>query len=56
MRRFADAEYPRRILTPVLMFAAGVDAVVDSAAAEAFASRLKVGRCITLGARRGTKS
>ena len=49
MRRFADGEYPRRILTPVLMFAAGIDRVVDSAAAEAFASRLKVGRCITLG-------
>ncbi len=49
MRRLADAEYPRRILTPVLMFAAGIDRVVDTAAAEAFASRLKVGRCITLG-------
>lgn len=48
MRRFSDAEYPRRILTPILMFAAGVDRVVDSAAAEAFASRLKIGRCITL--------
>ena len=49
MRRLADAEFPRRILTPVLMIAAGVDRVVDTAAAEAFASRLKVGRCITLG-------
>jgi lysophospholipase len=49
MRRLSRAEYPRRILTPVLMFAAGIDRVVDTAAAEAFASRLKVGRCITLG-------
>ncbi len=48
MRRFEDAEYPRRILTPVLILAAGSDAVVDTVATEAFASRLKAGRCITL--------
>jgi lysophospholipase len=52
MRRLADGEYPRRILTPVLLVAAGADAVVDTPAAEAFASRLKVGRCITLAGAR----
>ncbi len=48
MRRFADAEFPRRILTPTLVIAASGDAVVDTRATETFASRLKVGRCITL--------
>jgi lysophospholipase len=48
MGRFEDAEYPRRILTPVLIIAAGLDAVVDTAAIEVFASRLKAGRCFTL--------
>ncbi|PNG27884.1 alpha/beta fold hydrolase [Methylocella silvestris] len=48
MRRFEDGEYPRRILTPTLIVAAGADAVVDTPAIEAFASRLKAGRCITL--------
>ncbi len=47
-RRFENAEYPRRILTPVLIIAADADAVVDTAATEAFAGRLKAGRCITL--------
>jgi lysophospholipase len=49
MRRLSDAEFPRQIPTPVLMFAAGVDAVVDSGAARAFANRLKAGRCVMLG-------
>lgn len=48
MRRFEDGEYPRRILTPLLIVAAGEDRVVDTPAIEAFASRLKVGRCVTL--------
>ena len=48
MRRFEDPEYPRRILTPTLVVAAGEDAVVDTPATESFASRLKAGRCITL--------
>jgi lysophospholipase len=48
MRRFEDVEYPRRILTPVLILAAGTDRLVDTAAAEQFASRLKAGKCITL--------
>lgn len=48
MQRFEDVEYPRRILTPTLILAAGDDRVVDTAAAELFASRLKAGKCITL--------
>ncbi|VTZ49976.1 Alpha/beta hydrolase [Methylocella tundrae] len=48
MGRFRDAEYPRRVLTPVLIIGAGADAVVDTRATEAFACRLKAGRCITL--------
>jgi lysophospholipase len=48
MRRFEDVEYPRRILTPVLILAAGGDRLVDTASAEQFASRLKAGKCITL--------
>jgi lysophospholipase len=48
MRRFEDMEYPRRILTPVLILAAGADRLVDTSAVEQFASRLKAGKCITL--------
>lgn len=48
MRKFEDAEYPRRILTPILILAAGADKLVDTPAIENFASRLKAGRCITL--------
>jgi lysophospholipase len=48
MRRFEDAEYPRRILTPVLILAAGADRLVDTSAVEQFTSRLKAGKCITL--------
>jgi lysophospholipase len=48
MRRFKRAEFPRRLLTPVLIIAAGADRVVDSAATEEFASRLKAGKCIIL--------
>ena len=48
MQKFKDAEYPRRIRTPVLIFAAQNDRVVDSAAIERFAARLKVGRMIML--------
>ncbi|MGQ0446118.1 MAG: alpha/beta fold hydrolase [Beijerinckiaceae bacterium] len=47
-RRFEDAAYPRRILTPVLIIAAGADQVADTAATENFASRLKAGKCLTL--------
>jgi len=48
MRQFEDAEFPRRILTPTLVVAAGDDRVVDTAATEDFAGRLKAGRFITL--------
>jgi lysophospholipase len=48
IEEFADAEYPRRVLTPVLVFAAANDTVVDGAALERFATRLKAGRLVTL--------
>ena len=48
MGDFADAEYPRRVLTPMLVFSAGADRVVDSRAVESFAHRLKAGRVIAL--------
>jgi lysophospholipase len=48
MRRFEDVAYPGRILTPILIIAAGADRVVDTAATENFASRLKAGKCLTL--------
>jgi lysophospholipase len=47
MRRFEDVAYPCRILTPILVIAAGADRVVDTAATEYFASRLKIGKCLT---------
>ncbi|MBV8848896.1 MAG: alpha/beta hydrolase [Methylobacteriaceae bacterium] len=46
MDEFADAEYPRRIFTPSLVFGAGEDRVVSVPALERFATRLKVGRLI----------
>jgi lysophospholipase len=48
MGDFADAEYPRRVLTPILVFSAGADRVVNSRAVEAFAHRLKAGSVIAL--------
>ena len=48
IRRFEEVAYPRRILTPVLIVAAGADRVVDTAATEHFASRLKAAKCLTL--------
>lgn len=48
MAKFEDPEFPRRIRTPVLAFAAQHDWVVDSFATERFAGRLKVGRMIWL--------
>ncbi len=48
MRRFEDAEFPRRVLIPTLILAAGGDRVVDTAATEDFAGRLKAGRFFTL--------
>lgn len=48
MRRFREPEFPRRLLTPVLIVAAGSDHLVDSAATEEFAQLLKAGKCITI--------
>jgi lysophospholipase len=48
IRHFKDVDFPRRILTPVLIVAAGADRLVDTPATEEFASRLKAGKCITL--------
>ena len=48
LRRFEDVAYPRRILTPILIVAAGADRIVDTAATEYFARRLKAGKCLTL--------
>jgi lysophospholipase len=48
MDEFADAEYPRRTLTPILMLGAGADRVVSNLAVERFGTRLKVGRLIVI--------
>ena len=48
MADFADGEYPRLVLTPMLVFSAGDDRVVDSRAVERFAQRLKAGRVIAI--------
>lgn len=45
---FADPEYPRRTLTPILIVAGAGDRVVDLRTIERFASRLKAGRMIML--------
>ncbi len=44
----ADPEYPRRTLTPMLLFAAGADRVVSTPHIERFGHRLKAGRVIVL--------
>lgn len=48
MKRFATPLYPIETLTPILIVAAGADRIVDTAATERFAIRLKAGRCITI--------
>jgi lysophospholipase len=48
MGDFADGEYPRRALTPMLVFAAGDDRIVCSRAVERFAQRLKAGAVISI--------
>ena len=48
MARFTNPEYPRRIVTPTLVLAAGADRVVDTRAVERFATRLKAGRLVTI--------
>ena len=52
MQRFEHPLFPVEILTPVLIIAAGADRIVDTAATERFAVRLKAGGSITIpGAR-----
>ena len=48
MTQFSDVEYPRRVLTPTLMIAAGDDRVVDTRASERFGGRLKAGNIIVI--------
>ena len=48
MAQFADPEYPRRVLTPALVFGAGDDRVVEPRAVEIFSTRLKAGRHLVI--------
>jgi len=48
MREFEDPDYPRRVLTPILVVASGADRVTDTRAAERFAARLRAGRLIVV--------
>jgi lysophospholipase len=48
MRRFDDPNFPRRANTPILIIAAGADRVVDCAAAERFAARMRGGRIVVI--------
>jgi lysophospholipase len=48
MREFEDADFPRRVLTPILVVASGADRVTDTRAAERFGSRLRAGRLIVV--------
>ncbi|HWG04109.1 MAG TPA: alpha/beta hydrolase [Beijerinckiaceae bacterium] len=45
---FADPEYPRRTLTPILVVAAGDDRIADLTATERFATRLKAGHLVVI--------
>jgi lysophospholipase len=48
MMRFDEPGFPGRLLTPALIIASGADHVTDTAAAENFAARLRVGRIIVI--------
>lgn len=48
MERFEHPRYAVETLTPILIVAAGADRIVDTAATERFAIRLKAGRCLTI--------
>ena len=52
MKRFRDPRFAMETLTPVLIVAAGADRVVDTAATERFAARLKTGCCLTIAGAR----
>ncbi len=48
MAAYTDLEFPRRIVTPVLVVACGADRVVETRATERFCTRLKAGRLIVI--------
>jgi len=48
LRQFKEPDYARRIMTPILILAAGSDRLVSTPAIESFASRLKAGRHYTI--------
>jgi lysophospholipase len=48
MSELQEADCPKRVQVPMLVFAAGADRIVDSRAAEDFAVQLKVGGLIRL--------
>lgn len=48
MERFSDPRFSVATMVPTLIIAAGADRIVDTAATERFAIRLKAGRCVTL--------
>jgi lysophospholipase len=47
-RRFDEPNFPLRLHTPTLIVASGADQVVDTAAAESFATRSNAGRIIVI--------
>ncbi len=48
MRMVGDADFPSRVRVPALIFGAGLDRIVSTAAAEKFAAALKVGTYILI--------
>lgn len=48
IERFEDPRFSVETTVPILIVAAGGDRIVDTAATERFAIRLKAGRCVTL--------
>ncbi|MEZ5842297.1 MAG: alpha/beta hydrolase [Hyphomicrobiaceae bacterium] len=48
MRRLQAADYPSRVIVPLLIFTAGADRIVRPRAVEDFAARLKVGASVLL--------
>jgi lysophospholipase len=48
MSRFDEPNFPRRVLTPVLIIASGADRVTDTRASERFAARLRAGAIIVI--------
>lgn len=48
MRMVGDQDYPSRVRVPALIFGAGLDRIVSTAAAEKFAAALKVGTYILM--------